>query len=312
MVLSQRTIARIIDIEGIGLHTGVAARARILPEDTDRGIVFVRHDLDGAEVPAAAEHLVEGNGLSTTLARGEAMVVTVEHLLSALRGLGVDNARIEVDGPEIPILDGSARPFVELLRAAGLRSQGKARRYLTLTRPVSVKQGDKAILALPANDLHATYAIDFPHPAIGSQVLAIPLTEDAYVAGIAPARTFCLLRDVEAMRRRGLALGGSLDNALVLTEDGVLNESLRFSDEFVRHKVLDLVGDLALLGVPLRAHLIAFKAGHRLHAALVKRIVADRRNWSLCTSDEWLPAARLAEFAHLRERVIPAQAASIP
>jgi len=308
---SQRTVARAIDIEGIGLHTGVASRLRILPDDTDRGIVFVRRDLDDAEVPAAVEHLVEGGGLSTTLARGPAVVVTVEHILSALRGLGVDNARIEVDGPEIPIMDGSARPFVEMLRAVGLRVQGKSRRYLTLTKPVSVKQGDKAILALPANDLHATYAIEFPHPAIGSQVVATSLDEEAYVAGIAPARTFCLLKDVEAMRRRGLALGGSLDNALVLSDDGVLNDSLRFSDEFVRHKVLDLIGDLALLGVPLRAHLIAFKAGHRLHAALVKRIVADRAAWSLCSSDEWLPAARLSEYAHLRERVIPAQPATI-
>jgi len=304
MAQNQKSLARPIEIEGVGLHTGKTVRLRILPAEADSGIVFVRRDAGNAEVPASHRLLNDGN-LSTTLSRGPVLVATVEHLLSALHGMSVDNARIELDGPEVPILDGSALPFVSLFREAGLRSLGRARRFLTLTRPVRVKAGEKEILALPDNFFHATYGIEFPRTAIGAQTVSLEVSEDTYAEAIAPARTFCLLRDVEAMRRSGLALGGSLDNALVVDDDGVMNGSLRFPDEFARHKVLDLVGDLALLGAPIRAHVIAFKGGHRLHAALVAKIMSTRSAWSLGTSDERLPAARLAEFAHLKDRLLP-------
>jgi len=255
---NQKTLGGPVEMEGVGLHSGRRASLRILPGEADGGIIFIRRDLDGAEIPASYR-LLNGSNFSTTLCRGPAVVATVEHLLSALQGLSIDNARIEMDDAEVPILDGSALPFVDRIREAGIRSLGKPRRFLALTRPVHVKSGDKEILALPDNAFQATYAIDFPHPAIGSQAVTMEVTEESYIESIAPARTFCLLRDVEAMRRSGLALGGSLENALVVGEDGVLNGSLRFADEFARHKVLDLIGDLALLGWPIRAHVIAFK-----------------------------------------------------
>ncbi len=300
----QRTIAAPVTVEGIGLHSGAPATVTLRPAEANQGIIFVRRDLNGAEIPATYRQ-VQKSSLATSLARGTASVSTVEHVLSALRGLGVDNARIEVDGPEIPILDGSALPFALSIMAAGLRALRDERRYMTLRRPVSAVLGDKEILAIPANDFRVTYAIDFPHPAIGYQALTAAITERDYAESIAPARTFCLLRDVDAMKRSGMVRGGSLENAIVVGEQGVLNAALRFPDEFVRHKVLDLIGDLALLGTQLRAHVIVFKGGHRLHAALLGRILASRASWDLVTSDERLPASHLERFAHLMDRVLP-------
>ena len=308
MVETQRTLARSVEVEGIGLHSGTPARLTINPAGCDQGIVFVRRDQGRREIPAAHASL-QGSSFATTLASGGSAVSTVEHLLSALHGLGVDSARIEVDGPEVPILDGSARPFVEPILAAGFRCLRTPRRYLTLRRPIAVSHGEKEIVALPANDFQATYAIDFPHPAIGYQTVTMSISETIYASSIAPARTFCLLRDVEAMRRAGLARGGSLENAVVVGEDGVLNRSLRFPDEFVRHKVLDLIGDLALVGSRLRAHVIVIKGGHRLHASLIGRILASRAAWAIGTSEERLPAAHLRRFAHLMDRLVPRRVA---
>jgi len=219
MAQTQRTLARTAEVEGVGLHSGRRVRLRVGPAEADSGIVFRRSDTGNAELAASHRFLNDGN-LSTTLSSGSVVVATVEHLLSALHGLSIDNARIELDGPEVPILDGSALPFVTLVREAGIRSLGKARRFLTLTRPVRVKAGEKEILALPDNAFQTTYAIDFPDTAIGSQTVSAEVSEHTYADEIAPARTFCLLRDVEAMRRSGLALGGSLDNALVVGEIG--------------------------------------------------------------------------------------------
>lgn len=295
----QKTLAGPAQCRGIGLHTGALSRLRLLPAGPDAGIVFRRTDLGDAEIPASWK-LLNGTSLSTTLSRGPVSVATVEHILSALHGMGIDNARIDLDGPEVPILDGSAAPFVELIRSAGVRSLDRARRFMTLNRPVRVKDGDKEILALPANDLWTSYVIDFPHPAIGCQSVDQAIDETIYAEAIAPARTFCLLRDVEAMRRAGMARGGSLDNAVVVGEDGIMNGALRLPDEFVRHKVLDLVGDLALLGAPLRAHVLAFKGGHRLHAALVRRIMQSRATWSIGTSEDRLPPAAVDAYSHLK------------
>jgi len=304
MVDSQRTVAGQVEIEGVGLHSGARAAIRILPAAAASGIVFIRRDRGGAEIPARYRYL-QDSSFATTLATGTASVATVEHLLAALHGLGIDNARIEMDGPEVPILDGSAAPFVRGIQAVGLQRLGAPRRYLNLLRPVSVKDGDKELLALPSNELEATYAIDFPHPAIGRQTVSACIHEESFIHSIAAARTFCMLKDVEAMQRAGLALGGSLSNAVVVGENGILNDSLRFPDEFVRHKVLDLVGDLALLGAPLRAHVIGFKGGHRLHASLIGRILADASSWTLGTADERVPAATIALFSHMGGRLIP-------
>jgi UDP-3-O-[3-hydroxymyristoyl] N-acetylglucosamine deacetylase len=307
-VEKQRTLAGKVDIDGVGLHTGRAAHLSILPADPDRGIVFARLDRGGLEIPASYRYL-RGSSLATTLARGDESIATVEHVLSALHGLGIDNARIEVDGPEVPILDGSSQPFVEPILQAGIAAQAVPRRYLTLRRPITVGHPGKEILALPANALEVTYAIDFPHAAIGYQAVTARVSESAYASSIAPARTFCLLRDVEEMQRAGLARGGSLANAVVVGDGGVLNQSLRFPDEFVRHKVLDLIGDLALLGSRLRAHVIVFKGGHRLHADLIGRILANRASWAIGTSEERLPSSHLARFAHLSDRLVPHSAA---
>src|SRR3989442_9346503 len=239
MVQNQKSLARPIEMEGVGLHSGKQVRLRVLPAEADSGIAFVRRDAGNAVVPASYR-LLNGGNLSTTLSRGSVQVATVEHLLSALHGMSIDNARIELDGPEVPIVDGSALPFIRLFREAGLRSLGRARRFLTLTRPVRVKVGEKEILALPDNTFQATYGIDFPHTAIRAQTVSIEVSEETYGDTIAPARTFCLLQDVEAMRRSGLALGGSLENAPVVGEDGGLNGWLGVPDEFARHKVLGL------------------------------------------------------------------------
>jgi UDP-3-O-[3-hydroxymyristoyl] N-acetylglucosamine deacetylase len=304
----QQTLAHTIDIEGVGLHSGSRASLSIRPASPDQGITFVRRDLGGVAIPAAHRYL-QNSAYATTLGHGRAGVATVEHLLSALHGLGVDNAVVEVDGGEVPILDGSARPFVEAVLAAGRRRQKARRRYLGLQQPIAIRRAGRSIVALPSNELRVTYAIDFPHPAIGYQVWSARLDEECFVSSVAPARTFCLLRDVEAMQRAGLARGGSLDNAVVVGEGGVLNDSLRFPDEFVRHKVLDLIGDLALLGMPLRAHVIAFKGGHGTHAELVGALLSARAAWSLRTSDERLPREQVARFAHLTQQFLPPQPA---
>ena len=276
---------------------------RIAPAAPDSGILFVRRDLDGASVPARHDFL-KSSSLATTLSRGRASVSTVEHLLAALRGLGVDNALVEVDGPEVPILDGSAEPFVRAILKAGRRSQAALRRDLFLRQPASVRQGDRAILAVPSNEFRISYAIDFDHPAIGYQAVTSGINEEVFTASIAPARTFCLLRDVQAMKAGGLALGGSLDNAVVVGDDGVLNGSMRFADEFVRHKVLDLIGDLALLGVPLRAHVIVFKGGHQMHAALMRRIMERRSAFTVDDAEQRLPQQVFERFAHLGDRLV--------
>src|SRR5262245_39667650 len=269
----QRTVRRTVGIEGVGLHSGAQTRVEILPAPVNHGLLFARRDLGGVEIPASPEAIGDSS-LATTLGHDGASVSTVEHLLAALQGLGIDNARIEVDGPEIPILDGSAAPFVEAIRRVGTTAQNAARRPVTVKRPLTVRDGERAILALPSRDFRISYAIDFPHPAIGYQAVALALDEEVFAASIAPARTFCLLRDVQAMRASGRAIGGSLDNAVVVGEEGIVGGSLRFRDEFVRHKVLDLIGDLALLGAPLQAHVVVFKGGHRLHAQLVRALRA--------------------------------------
>jgi UDP-3-O-[3-hydroxymyristoyl] N-acetylglucosamine deacetylase len=234
------------------------------------------------EVPATLEYL-DRVEYATTLRRAEATVGTVEHLLSALYALGVDDVRVEVDGPEVPILDGSSAPFVILVHEAGLRSHDQPRGVMQLLRPVEVHVGGKWARLSPSTSFQVEYTICFEHPLLRQQSIALEVTLESFVEEIAPARTFGFLHEVEALQEQGLALGGSLDNAIVIGESAVLNGDLRFEDEFVRHKVLDAIGDLALLGRPLQARLEAHKAGHAVHVALARALMARPECWTLVT-----------------------------
>jgi UDP-3-O-[3-hydroxymyristoyl] N-acetylglucosamine deacetylase len=278
----RQTLDRDVALEGVGLHTGRRVRMRLVPAPPATGIVLVRLDAGEVEIPATVEH--QGPSLyATVLRNGDVTVSTVEHLLATLYALRVDDLRVELDGPEVPILDGSAKPFVEAVLRAGRRESDTPRQYMHVVRPVVVQEEDKRIAVYPCREYRVTYAIDFAHPQLGYQELTASLWRGGDFADkLAPARTFTFMRDVETLRRRGLALGGSLDNALVVGEDGIINDAeLRFPDEFVRHKMLDLTGDLCLLGYPLRGHVVAYRAGHQLHARLTRRLRDRQDCWYL-------------------------------
>jgi UDP-3-O-[3-hydroxymyristoyl] N-acetylglucosamine deacetylase len=277
-VVRQTTLRREVEISGIGLHSGRRVALRLTPASGGSGVRFRRTDLGGAEIPATTEAL-DRCAYATNLRRGEATVATVEHLLSALYSRGVDNAEVSVDGPELPILDGSAVPFLDLIREAGVRDLPDPRRAIEVLRPIAIVEPGKEIVVYPAPRLEVSYLIDFDHPAIGMQERTLVIDAESYAQEVAPARTFTFVRDVEALRHLGLALGGSLTNAVVLDDHRLLNSTLRFPDEFVRHKILDLLGDLALLSVPLLGHVMAFKAGHDLHGRLVTEILARPGAW---------------------------------
>ena len=274
MKASQTTLRTPVSIEGIALHTGHHVRATFRPAPEDHGIVFRREDHPGVTLPALPESAL-GFDHATTLGVGSVQVGTVEHALSAARGLGIDNLDIEVRGDELPILDGSAMPFVRLFQAAGVERQQRARRPIQIARRREIRRGDKSISVQPGRGLTITYEIDFPHRAIGHQSLTIEIAPEAYASRIAPARTFGFLHEIDYLRQRGLARGGSLQNAIVLDEKNILSGPLRFPDEFVRHKILDLVGDLALLGRPVEGRIHARKAGHALHAELVRELAQE-------------------------------------
>jgi UDP-3-O-[3-hydroxymyristoyl] N-acetylglucosamine deacetylase len=271
--LSQRTLRRPCDCVGIGLHSGRPVALSLRPAPADHGLVFVRADDGGRRVRALAENVVHTR-YATTLAENGTSVATTEHLLAALAAAGVHNALIEVDGAEVPILDGSAAPFLLMLREAGIQELAATCRPAVIEEPLELGENGSRIRVEPAAAFEVDYRVDFLHPVIGEQSFQGRIDLGAFAEAIAPARTFCLLRDVEEMRRQGLALGGSLDNAVVVADHGVLNESLRYPDEFVRHKVLDLVGDLALIGGPLVGRVRAERAGHRLHTLLARAIRA--------------------------------------
>lgn len=290
----ERTLARAISFEGVGLHTGKMCQLRLLPAPAGSGRVFVRTDLGALELPATIGNVGRAN-YATCLVRDGVRISTAEHLLAALYALGVDNARMEISAEEVPILDGSATPFVEGIERVGLTEQSAPRRYLTISRPLTLVEEDKQISVHPSSEFRITYAIDFEHQALGYQELTADMWgTQAFVEKLAPARTFVLERDVEDLRRAGLAKGGNLGNAVVLGETGNLSGALRYPDEPVRHKMLDLTGDLSLLGYPLKGHVIAYKAGHDLHAALAQMIDHRTDSWYLAGWDEPLavPLAR--------------------
>ena len=278
---AQRTLRRHVSCTGIGLHSGNKVTLSLKPAAADFGIRFQRTDL-GVEIPATITHLRGKQQYQTGLASEAVSVETVEHLLAALSALRIDNAVVELNHPEVPIMDGSAAPWVHLiLNEAGVKKLSAPRRYLKVLRPISLAQGDKRISLYPADHLKVTYSISFDHPLLRHQSRTMRITEDSFVEDIAPARTFGFLKEVEMLRQRGLALGGSLDNAIVLGETGVLNNTLRFDDEFVRHKILDAIGDLSLVGYPVIGHLVAHRGGHALHTAFAAKILEERDAWKL-------------------------------
>ncbi len=288
----QKTVREPVRLEGVGLHRGEPARLTVEPAAAGTGLVFVRADLGGAEVPALQQFRA-GMVHASSLSRNGVRVETPEHLLAALYALGIDNARLVLEGPEVPILDGSALPFARALLAAGCVEQGRPRRKMVVTRPVVVGDDERRIEVHPGpGGLVLTAAIDFDDEHVGFQELTVRLDRESdFLAKLAPARTFGLVRDIEMLRRAGLARGGSTDNAIVVGEEGILGGPLRFPDEFVRHKLLDLVGDLALLGCRLEGRLLAWRSGHDLHGRLVDALLAHQD--AVVLEGDWdSPAAR--------------------
>jgi UDP-3-O-[3-hydroxymyristoyl] N-acetylglucosamine deacetylase len=270
----QRTIHRVVSCEGVGIHTGAEVRLVLRPAPANTGIVFRRTDLPGTPTIPASPDRIDDVHYATTIACHGAKVKTIEHLMAAFAGMGVDNAIVDLTGPEVPAMDGSALPFVQLLRRAGLRRQLAPKVYLKVREPLEIDVEGRTLKVVPAENLRVVYTMRFGLPWLGDQTVALDVNKESFPREIAPARTYGFLRDVEDLRAMGLAKGGSLDNAVLLGEEGILNGPLRFPDEMVRHKALDLIGDLFLLGQRLVGTVIADGAGHMLHARLVMMVQA--------------------------------------
>ena len=306
----EHTIERPAETSGTGLHTGVFCNLRLLPAPSGTGVVFRRVDLDGFEVEARASNVARVS-YATSLMKKGVLISTTEHLLAALYSCGVDNVYVELDNLELPILDGSARPFINLIASAGRKQQRRHRRYLEILHPVEVRDGDpgsdhhRCIAIYPPAAAHGApgrasngaglsvdYSIDFAHPMIGRQRLQFELTEARFTELLSAARTFCPYDEVEKLRQMGLIRGGSLDCAVVLTRDGIMNsQGLRYPDEFCRHKALDLIGDLALVGRPLIGRVVAHRAGHALHTAIVLKLLRTPSAWHEVTADHLASSA---------------------
>jgi len=276
----QRTLKREVDFDGIGLHTGRYSRVCLKPAPRDTGILFIRKDRELAIKASIGS--VTDTAFATTLGLNGSKIKTVEHILAALAGLGIDNAYIEVTGPEIPILDGSSLELTGLILKGGIAKQSKKRPYIRITTPLVLTDGHAEIAAFPHDGRRITYRIHFNHHLLGEQQLSLDLTEESFAMEIAPARTFGFLKDVEYLKANGFAKGGSIDNAIILGESGILNSTgLRFKDEFVRHKILDLIGDLSLLGFPIHGHIIANKSGHTTNLKFLKKLLSHPDYWML-------------------------------
>src|SRR5690348_9014413 len=298
---AQRTLRRAVSCAGIGLHSGKKVTLSLKPAPADHGIRFRRSDLGGLEIPAVVTHL-GGIQYATGLSLKDGSVETVEHLLAALVSLGVDNVIVELNHPEVPIMDGSAAPFIYLIHEAGLKRLAAPKRFLKIVRPIALSRGDKRIALYPSDNFKVTYSISFDHPMLRHQSRTMHVTEESFIEEIAPARTFGFLKEVEMLRQNGLALGGSLENAIVLGETSVLNNALRFDDEFVRHKILDVIGDLTLVGYPVIGHLVAHRGGHGLHTEFAARILEDTQSWRLvdANAEAVLPQAGTAKDVRAR------------
>jgi UDP-3-O-[3-hydroxymyristoyl] N-acetylglucosamine deacetylase len=277
----QTTIGADFGASGTGLHYNSPVNVKVKPAPAYTGYVFRRVDLNGFEIPASPEHVAHVS-YATTLMKSGVMIGTVEHLLSALMGCGVDNAIIEIDSVEAPILDGSSFHWVGLIKRAGVVDLNAPRAYLRALKRIEVRDKNRVMSIEPADEFRVTCLIDFKHPMIGEQRREISIRPQSYSTEIAPARTFGFVEELEALRQSGLARGGSLENAIALTRDGMLNpEPLRFEDEFVRHKILDIIGDLALAGMPVLGHVRASRSGHGLHTMLLSTLLRDREAWEV-------------------------------
>ena len=282
--MKQTTISKPIETSGIGLHTGVAVNLKLKPAPPNTGYIFVRTDLDNFEIPASVEYISHCS-YATTLLRKGVLLSTCEHLLAALRGSGVDNCFVELDNIEIPIMDGSSEDFIELIEKAKISEQDAPRRFLHIKEKVEIAQGDRKMSIEPADKYEIECLIDFPHPFIEKQIFHFVFENGSFGREIASARTFGFTSEIEMLRKANLALGGSLDNAIVLTPEGMLNKNpLRFSDEFVRHKILDIIGDFALLGMPILGKITAKKSGHSVHAALMSKLLKTENAWEIIKS----------------------------
>jgi UDP-3-O-[3-hydroxymyristoyl] N-acetylglucosamine deacetylase len=278
----QTTIQRPVETQGVGLHTGVQAKMRLVPAPADTGIVFRRVDLDEFQIEAHGRNVARVS-YATSLMKQGVLLSTTEHVLAAIYSCGIDNVFIDIDAIEVPILDGSAEPFMRLIDQAGVRRLRRKRRYLKVVKPVEVIEDGRRIGIFPDNEFRVRCYVDFPHPLVGQQEVDIVVNAESFRRVLSRARTFCFESDIEPLRAMGLIRGGSLENAIVLTKDGILNGPLRFPDEFGRHKALDLIGDLALVGLPLLGRVEAHKAGHSLHTQLVSRLLADTSAWTITT-----------------------------
>jgi len=285
----QRTLKKEISCFSVGLHTGRKVNMKIKPAPVDTGIIFVRTDLPDALPIHANYNNVCDTTLATTLGANGVTVSTVEHLLSAFSGMGVDNAIIELDSFEVPVMDGSALPFVNMLKEVGTHVQKKNKKMLIIKKPVSVNDGDASAMFVPADEFKITYEIDFKHPVIGKQSYRMTFSDEKYEKEICAAQTFGFLKDLEFLQAKGLALGGSLKNAIVLDNNKIINkEGLRIENVFVKHKILDAIGDLFLLGMPIIGHFIAYKSGHRLNNLLLKELMNKKDCWEIvnCINNE--------------------------
>jgi UDP-3-O-[3-hydroxymyristoyl] N-acetylglucosamine deacetylase len=296
----QLTIQRPVEIDGVGLHTAVRSHVRLAPAPADTGIVFRRVDLDGFEIEAHVRNVARVS-YATSLMKQGVLLSTVEHVLAALYSCGVDNVYVELDALELPILDGSSQPYIDLLAQAGTRTLRRRRRYIRVTKPLEFSDGDRRIGIYPCEEFRVHCFVDYDHPAVGPQEVEMVVDRESFSSELAPARTFGFMKDFAGLQAMGLIRGGSVENAIVLDNDSILNGPLRFPDEFGRHKALDLIGDLALVGRPLKARIVAHKAGHALHTQLVTRLLADRSLWSETT--EWQASPSSPETVDVSDSV---------
>ncbi len=286
MIRYQRTIKNSTSCEGIGLHSGKTVQMTLKPAPTGTGVVFIRTDLANAEIRALASN-TSVTSYATALNSNNVSVRTVEHLLAAFSGLNIDNVYVEINAEEVPIMDGSARPFVKLIADAGIMTQEMYQPALKVIKPIIVREGNKQLSIAPAETTSISYFIDFNHPMLKEQSLQYQPTEEMFLREISEARTFGFMSDVKTLQANGLARGASMENAVALGEDSVLNkDGLRYRDEFVRHKILDLLGDLSLVGMPVIGHIVAHKSGHGLNAQRVSRLLSSPQSWVLVGTSE--------------------------
>jgi len=302
-MIYQTTIAKPLTISGIGLHTGREITMHLRPADAGNGIVFHRKEGDRCVSIEAISANVVDTRLATVLGKNGLSVSTVEHFMAALYTLGIDQLHVDIDGPEVPIMDGSARQFIKLLRGVGRQQLAQPRKFLSIRKPITLVDGEKRINIIPSRFMRISSEISFDHPSIGLQQRSVKLSPESFEKDIAPARTFGFLEEVEYLKANGLARGGSLDNAIVIDQDGVMNpEGLRFNDEFVRHKILDTIGDFSLLGYPLLGHIRTYKGGHDINHLMVEKILAATDAWHLVELSETdLRAAPASAVANMRE-----------